>query len=192
MNNLDEMQEGIIKEIGNIGAGHIVMYLSQITKAKTEIDVTRVYEFETQQVQNICKYLTKKVYAIKYHTDPAPSGGFLLILPKETPQNVLIPLRSASTPSLNNLTTAYSKSLEDYLSITCKINLDKRYEDTESNVLSDVFSEPTSYEDKLLIVDTRFSVESTPMDGHMFLYVKPKEYSNIITTINTKIRGMIG
>lgn len=192
MNNLDEMQEGIIKEIGNIGAGHIVMYLSQITKAKTEIDVTRVYEYESQQFQNICKYLTKKVYAINYSTDPAPSGGFLLIFPKGTPQNVLILLRSASAQSLNNLTTAYSKSLQDYLSITCKINLEKRYEDTESKILSDVFSEPISGEDKLLVVDTRFSVESTPMDGHMFLYVKPKDYSSIITNINTKVQEMIG
>lgn len=192
MNSLNEMQDGIIKEIGNIGAGHIVMYLSQITKAKTELDISRVYELDNKQLGNISKYLTSKIYAIDYRFDPAPAGGFLLLFPKEAPQNVLIFLRSASATSLNNLTTAYSKSLEDYIGIKCKITLKKRYEETESTILSEVFDSSFTGKDKLLLIDTRYNIESTPMDGHMFLYFDSKEYGNITNAINAKIKGMIG
>ena len=191
MNNLNEMQNEIIKEIGNIGAGHVVMYLSKLTRAETEIDITRVYEFNANTFNKILNYLSNKIYAIDFELEPEKSGGFLLVFPYKTEEKVIIPLRSTTIGSLNNIVTAYSKSLEEYLSIKCKLNFKKRYEDIESKILGEVFKPRFVDKNKVLIIDTRYRIESTTMSGHMFLYFNSNEYDTIINTVNKKLQEMM-
>ena len=191
MNSLGEASVEMIKEIGNIGAGHIMMSISQTTHIDTKIDVTRVYDLDGIQLSRIMPYLKEPVYALDFVFESSISGGFLLIFPKKLDEKVLITLRSASASTLTNLVTAYARSMEDYLGIKCNITLRKRYEGIESVTLSEVFASCLGTQKKMLLIDTRYSVGSSLMTGHTFLYFNPENYETIISAISDKLKEMI-
>lgn len=191
MNSLNEMQEGIIKEIGNIGAGHIMMNLSLMTKVKTDMDITSVYEFKSSEFWHITQYLKSSIYALDFRFIDTFRGGFLLLFPKEVLPKVIISMRSASSVTLNNLLTGYSKSLEDYLGIRCRLEIKKRYDSIESEIVQDVFGTAFDGKDKILLIDTRYSMESKPMTGHMFLYFCSEDYDSLLSRINNKLKEMV-
>ena len=191
MNSLGEASVEMIKEIGNIGAGHIMMSISQTTHVDTKIDITRVYDLDGIQLSRIVPYLKEPVYALDFVFESSISGGFLLIFPKKLDEKVLITFRSASGSALNNLMTAYARSMEDYLGMKCNIALRKRYEDIESAMLSEVFASCLVTQKKMLLVDTRYSVGSSLMTGHTFLYFNPENYETIIKAISDKLMEMI-
>ena len=180
MNSLGEASVEMIKEIGNIGAGHIMMSISQTTHVDTKIDITRVYDLDGSQLSQIVPYLKDPVYALDFIFESSISGGFLLVFPKKLDEKVLITLRSASASALANLVTSYARSMEDYIGIKCNISLRKRYEDIESVMLSEVFAPCLGTQKKMLLIDTRYSVGSSFMTGHTFLYFNPENYENII------------
>ena len=191
MNSLGEASVEMIKEIGNIGAGHIMMSISQTTHVDTKIDITRVYDLDGSQLSQIVPYLKDPVYALDFIFESSISGGFLLVFPKKLDEKVQITFRSASASALSNLVTAYTRSMEDYLGIKCNISLRKRYEDIESVILSEVFAPCLGTQKKMLLIDTRYSVGSSLMTGHTFLYFNPENYETIIKAISDKLKEMV-
>ncbi|MCK5040089.1 MAG: hypothetical protein KAR87_03915 [Candidatus Aenigmarchaeota archaeon] len=195
MEQLDEMENEMAKEIGNIGSGRIGMAISQNTGAEIVIDVTRTYIFTEEKFSSLFDYLDKNRYSLDFKMKES-KGGLLVMFPRDTDNMVVVKMRSKDKKSLTAMSTSYAVSCKDYLSIEDSFEFSKQYSKLGVDILKDVFisegEKEVAKEGKVFLIDTRFCWKGKDdKTGHIFLYFCNDGADMVLQKITDKVKEMM-
>ncbi len=190
MVSIGSMEEGILTELGNIGAGRVGTALSRMTGATVDISSPEVFVIEKDRFKEMIKPLSFRVYAMDYKFEGL-GGGVLVIFPRDVSEHLMILVRGQSNEMLNLLMYPYSKAIRDYVNMDVNIKLSKIYIQAENQVLSDAILPAYGKYNEMLLVDTRFSINNKSNTGHMTLYLGVETLERILEGIREYLSSMI-
>lgn len=195
MEQLDEMENEMAKEIGNIGSGRIGMAISHNTGSEIVIDVTKTYIFTEEKFSGLFDCLDKNRYSLDFKMKKN-KGGLLVMFPRDTENRIVVKMRSKDKKSLTAMSTSYAVSCKDYLSIEDSFEFSKQYSKLEADILKEVFiaegEKDSAKEGKIFLIDTKFCWKGKEdKTGHIFLYFYKDGADMALEKIADKVKEMM-
>ncbi|SEB02939.1 chemotaxis protein CheC [Thalassobacillus cyri] len=203
MNEFSELDLDVLKEIGNIGAGHAATSLSLLLDRKIEMHVPAVKVVDFDEMMNLAGGPEERVVAVylRIHGD-APGNMFFVLSPMQAGMFVkqmtgVVSCQFTDPPyddmavsamqELGNiLTGSYLTSLADFTNMNLQPSVPALAIDMVGAVLSYGLLELSQYSDQAIVVETLLVDETgstQDIRGHFFLLPDPDSYQKIFTSL---------
>lgn len=185
--DLSHFQLDVLKEIGNIGAGHAATALSQILSEKVEMTVPSVSILPFNQVSEVMGGPERVVTGV-YMRMFGDAPGKIVFLFSELEANALAELvirtnlgnhtdkgyyESALKEIGNIMTGAYLYALTKLTGFNLLPSVPALANDMVGAIINTALSDLGAIGDYALLIETQFSLTSRQINGHFFLIPDP-------------------
>lgn len=202
--NFGPVQFDVLKEIGNIGAGHAATSLSKLLNEKIEMHVPGVEVVDFDEVMELAGGADKEVVSIYQRIGgDAPGSMFFVLTPVHADRFVqrLTSLTQGETGAENDpemslsalqelgniLSGAYLTALGDFTKLDLSPTVPFLAQDLVGAILSVGLIELSQVSDQAIVIKTSLMEgegnQKEFMEGQFFLFPDPPSYKKIFTAM---------
>ncbi|MFD1018205.1 chemotaxis protein CheC [Thalassobacillus hwangdonensis] len=196
----------VLKEIGNIGAGHAATSLSQLLQHKVEMHVPSVRMVDFDEMMELGGGAEKKMVSVFLRMEgDAPGSMFFVLSPEQARRFVSMMIHSedvqfdqppydelaiSALHELGNiLTGSYLSSLADFTNLDLHPSVPSIAIDMVGATLSFGLIELSQVSDQAIVIETCLSTEETEQQdvkGHFFLLPDPGSYEKVFRSLGVE------
>lgn len=199
---LREFQMDVLKEVGNIGAGHAATALSTLLNKPVDMQVPKVRMLPFEEISASVGGAEQVVLAIFLRVEGEAPGNMFFILTLESAKKLLKNLVGLETVSEegdytelelsalneigNILAGSYLTSLADFTNLNLSPTVPSLAIDMAGAVLSFGLLQFGQMGDHALLIDTKFLEGKQEVEGHFFLIPDPESFAKIFTALGVE------
>lgn len=199
--NLEDFQMDVLKEVGNIGAGHAATALSTLLDKPIDMLVPKVRMMPFEEICESVGGAETVVLAIFLRVEGDAPGNMFFILHLESAKNMLRNLvgleigqdeayseleLSALNEIGNILAGSYLSSLADFTRLNMSPTVPSLAIDMAGAILSFGLLQFGEMGDQALLIDTKFLEGENEVQGHFFLIPDPESFGKIFTALGVE------
>lgn len=200
--HLPELQMDVLKEVGNIGAGHAATALSQLMDKPVDMQVPRVNFLPFEEVVEIVGGAEKIVVAVYLRVVGEAPGNLFFILPQSSAKRLLktmVGLKvtddeiysemelSALNEIGNILAGSYLSSLADFTRLNLTPTVPSLAIDMAGAIISYGLIQFGQMGDIAVLIDTKFLQGNEEVEGHLFLIPDPESFNQIFQALGVPL-----
>ena len=199
LNQIDNMQYDVLREIGNIGAGNATTALSQMLNSKIDMKVPKVDLLEFRELSEIVGGAENLVVGILFTLDGQIEGMMMFMLDIAASRhlvnqlmggdmnNTSIEFNEIEISALNEIGNiiagAYLSSLSALTNILITASVPYMAIDMAGAILSVPAIEFGKIGDKALLIETEFGDEDIAVNGYFILIPTIDSYEAILSSL---------
>lgn len=200
LNQIDNMQFDVLREIGNIGAGNATTALSQMINSKIDMKVPKVDLLEFKELAEIVGGAENLVVGILFTLEGQIDGMMMFMMDMDAARHLVKLLlgsyydengsdeftemeRSALNEIGNIIAGAYLSSLAALTNIVITSSIPYMAIDMSGAILSVPAIEFGKIGDKALLIETEFGDEIKSVNGYFILIPTLESYGTILTSL---------
>lgn len=200
LDQMDNMQFDVLREIGNIGAGNATTALSQMLSAKVDMKVPKIDLLEFKELGELIGGAENIVVGILLTLHDDIDGMMMFLLEKAAAKNMVRLLLggyegsdegedfsemelSAMQEIGNIIAGAYLSSLSTLTNMTITSSVPYMAIDMAGAILSVPAIEFGKISDKALLIETEFGDIGEQVNGYFILIPTLESYSRILTSL---------
>ena len=199
LNQIDNMQFDVLREIGNIGAGNATTALSQMINSKLDMKVPKVDLLEFKELSDIVGGAENLVVGILFTLEGQVDGmmmfmmdmsasrnlvGLLVGNAYETPTGEFSEMELSALNEIGNIIAgAYLSSLSALTNILITSSVPYMAIDMAGAILSVPAIEFGKIGDKALLIETEFGDEVRSVNGYFILIPTLESYGAILSSL---------
>ncbi len=203
--NIDKIKDtqlDILKEIGNIGAGHAATALSKIVQKQIDMKVPKVKMIQLSEFEEIIGGEDKVVVGIFLRLEGDIKGNIFYTMPVSTAKNLLKKLLNAEVDDNsefseleisaihefgNILAGSYISSLADFTKLSIYPSVPSMTIDLANAILSFGLITICQVSDVAILIDTRFQEGEEYIEGQFFLIPDPEAYATLFSSLGVPL-----
>jgi chemotaxis protein CheC len=192
-----EFQMDVLKEIGNIGAGHAATALSKLLDKPVDMLVPSVKMVPFEEISESVGGSESVVIAIFLRVEGETPGNMFFILSLKSAKTLLSNLvgievqedafsemeMSALNEIGNILAGSYLTSLADFTKLTMAPTVPSLAMDMAGAILSFGLVQYGQMGDHALFIDTKFLNGTDQVEGHFFFIPDPESFDKIFSAL---------
>lgn len=198
LNQIDNMQYDVLREIGNIGAGNATTALSQMINSKIDMKVPKVDLLEFKELSEIVGGAEKLVVGILFTLEGQIDGMMMFMLDMDASRHLVKLLvggsedenkefsemeLSALNEIGNIIAGAYLSSLSSLTNVLITSSVPYMAIDMAGAILSVPAIEFGKIGDKALLIETEFGDDDKAVNGYFILIPTLESYSVILSSL---------
>jgi chemotaxis protein CheC len=198
---LEDFQMDVLKEVGNIGAGHAATALSTLLDKPIDMLVPKVRMLPFEEICESVGGAETVVLAIFLRVDGDAPGNMFFILDLDAAKNMLRELiglhiedqeeyseleLSALNEIGNILAGSYLSSLADFTNLNMQPTVPALAIDMAGAILSYGLLQFGQMGDQALLIDTKFMEGENEVQGHFFLIPDPESFGKIFSALGVE------
>ncbi|PAQ15904.1 chemotaxis protein CheC [Bacillus sp. FJAT-42315] len=211
MSYIDQIQTlhlDILKEIGNIGAGHAATALSTLLNKKVDMKVPSVRVASFTEMMEMAGGPDQEVVSVSLRIEGEASGNMFFILSLEQAENYICNMTgdkqfsfqevnreaigySAMQELGNILSGSYLSALSDFTRLQLYPSVPELTIDMFGAIISFGLVEASQYGDYAIVIDTVLKEEETgekeEVKGHFFLLPSPFSFPTIFRALGVEM-----
>ncbi|RSD28002.1 chemotaxis protein CheC [Mesobacillus subterraneus] len=208
LKSISDVHLDILKEVGNIGAGHAATSLSTLLQKKIDMNVPSVRVVSFDEVMELAGGADNVVASVFLRIEGDAPGSMFFILPLQQAEKYIGQLIKKQSFSFsaepdnelafsalqelgNILSGSYLSSLSDFTSLTLYPSVPALSIDMVGAVISYGLLEISQVSDYAIVIDTALDEEDANMPdsvrGHFFLLPDPESFHTIFTSLGVKV-----
>ncbi|OAS21710.1 chemotaxis protein CheC [Paenibacillus oryzisoli] len=195
---LEDFQLDVLKEVGNIGAGHAATALSTLLDKPIDMLVPKVRMLPFEEICESVGGAETVVLAIFLRVEGDAPGNMFFILDLDAAKNMLHDLvglsiadqeeyseleLSALNEIGNILAGSYLSSLADFTNLNMQPTVPALAIDMAGAILSYGLLQFGQMGDQALLIDTKFLEGENEVQGHFFLIPDPESFGKIFSAL---------
>jgi chemotaxis protein CheC len=199
--DLADFQMDVLKEVGNIGAGHAATALSTLLDKPIDMLVPKVRMVQFERISDIVGGAEEVVLAIFLRVEGDAPGNMFFILNLESATKMLRHLIGIHEPldegyselelsALNEigniLAGSYLSSLADFTRLNMSPTVPSLAIDMAGAILSFGLLQFGQMGDHALLIDTKFMEGENVVQGHFLLIPDPDSFGKIFTALGVE------
>jgi chemotaxis protein CheC len=198
--DLADFQMDVLKEVGNIGAGHAATALSTLLDKPIDMLVPKVRMLPFEEICESVGGAESVVLAIFLRVEGDAPGNMFFILNLESAKKMLRHLVgiaeleggfseleiSALNEIGNILAGSYLSSLADFTHLNMSPTVPSLAIDMAGAILSYGLLQFGHMGDQALLIDTKFLEGENEVQGHFFLIPDPDSFGKIFTALGVE------
>ncbi|MGP4059849.1 chemotaxis protein CheC [Halobacillus sp. H74] len=193
----------VLKEVGNVGAGHAATSLSKLLGRKVDMHVPDVQVVDFDEVMELAGGAEREMVSIFLRIEgDAPGSMFFILPPQQANRFVALltgvtnfgesheedaELASSALQELGNiLSGSYLTALSDFTDLYLYPSVPSLSRDMVGAILSTGLIEASQVSDHAIVIETSLSdgdAQTDVMEGHFFLFPDPDSYSEIFHSL---------
>lgn len=196
-----EFQMDVLKEVGNIGAGHAATALSTLIDKPVDMLVPNVRMVPFEEIAESVGGAEHVVIAIFLRVEGETPGNLFFILSMESSKKLLHNLLgievldeesftemelSALSEIGNILAGSYLSSLADFTKLNMAPTVPSLSIDMAGAILSYGLLQFGQMGDQALVIDTKFLDGNDEVEGHFFLIPDPESFEKIFSALGVQ------
>jgi chemotaxis protein CheC len=199
---IGELELDALREVSNIGAGHAVTALHQMTQRVITLDVPRVDLVPFRRVVDALGGPEEEVVGLFFRVYGGSRGNMLVVMPRAAAERLLTILFDGTGPRRalgdmeisalkevgNILTASYLTAVGGLLNIPLIPSIPAFSLDMAQAVVDLLLIELAEVSDEALVIQTDFTSRDGSFVGHFFLLPDPKAIETILSAIK-KMQG---
>lgn len=193
-----DFQMDVLKEVGNIGAGHAATALSKLLDKPVDMLVPKVRMVEFEEIADSVGGAEQVVIAIFLRVEGETPGNLFFILTLDSAKKLLRNLVgievvddehysemeiSALNEIGNILAGSYLSSLADFTQLYMSPTVPSLAMDMAGAILSYGLLQFGQMGDHALLIDTKFLDGNEEVEGHFFLIPDPESFDKIFVAL---------
>lgn len=193
-----DLQMDVLKEVGNIGAGHAATALSKLLDKPVDMMVPKVRIVPFEEIAESVGGIEQVVVAIFLRIDGETPGNMFFILTQESAKRLLRKLvgievenedfytdmeLSALNEIGNILAGSYLTSLADFTNLNMQPTVPSLAIDMAGAILTYGLLQYGEMGDHALLIDTAFLEGKDEVEGHFFLIPDPESFDRIFAAL---------
>ncbi|MEK8130209.1 chemotaxis protein CheC [Paenibacillus filicis] len=197
-NAFAEFQMDVLKEVGNIGAGHAATALSKLLDKPVDMLVPKVRMVPFEEIADSVGGAEQVVIAIFLRVEGETPGNLFFILSLDSAKRLLHNLvgidvvsdeeytemeLSALNEIGNILAGSYLTSLADFTNLNMQPTVPSLAIDMAGAILGYGLLQFGEMGDQALLIDTKFLDGQEEMEGHFFLIPDPESFEKIFIAL---------
>ncbi|AKF94577.1 chemotaxis protein CheC [Brevibacillus laterosporus] len=203
---LGEFQLDVLREVGNIGAGHATTALSQLIQKEIDMTVPQVRIISFQEIADFLGGDEVVVIAVFLRVEgdcpgnmffiiDIPSAKNLLqhllgIVPQEEQEEIFSEMELSALHEIGNIMAgSYLSSLADFTKLNMQPTVPALAIDMAGALLSYGLIELGRAGDFALTIDTAFMEGNEKMQGHFFLIPDPDSFATLFQALGVPLDG---
>ena len=202
--NLGEFQLSVLREVGNIGAGHAATALSQLLHSEIQMNVPRVSVISFDEIADVVGGAEQLVIGIFLRVEGEIQGSIFFLLEVESAKRLVSglvgPFASADPEEFsemeisalqevgNILAGSYLSSLADFTKKELSPTPPAIAVDMAGAILSIGLIQLGPVADYALVVDTEFLQGEREIKGHFFLLPDPGAVQTLFSALGVEIQ----
>ncbi|CAI9390884.1 CheY-P phosphatase CheC [Bacillus sp. T2.9-1] len=206
INDIDSMKLDVLREIGNIGAGHAATSLSKLLNKKIDMKVPDVQIVTFDEMMEMAGGADNIVAGVFLRIEGDVPGSMFFILPIEqatkfvqdmigdTSVNFALPYDELSISALqelgNILSGSYLSSLSDFTQLSLYPSVPALAIDMVGAIITYGLVEHSQVSDYAIVINTELNGEdiklSDTVNGHFFLLPDPDSFSTLFQSLGVK------
>lgn len=199
LNQIDNMQFDVLREIGNIGAGNATTALSQMINSKIDMKVPKVDLLEFKELSDIVGGAENIVVGILFTLEGSIDGMMMFMMDMEASRHLVnLLVGSAYTTETgefsemelsalneigNIIAGAYLSSLSTLTNMLITSSVPYLAIDMAGAILSVPAIEFGKIGDKALLIETEFGDEERAVNGYFILIPTMESYAAILSSL---------
>lgn len=198
LDNIENEDFDVLKEIGNIGAGNATTALSQLINAKVDMSVPKVELLEFKAISDTIGGAEKLVVGILLTLAGQAEGMMMFILEQDSARHLVNSLLGSDTnvedefsdmelSALNEIGNiiagAYLSSLSALTNLTITSSIPYMAIDMAGAILSVPAIEFGKIGDKALLIQSQFGEEDKSINGYFILIPTLDSYRLILSSL---------
>lgn len=196
LNRLAEFQLDVLKEVGNIGAGHAATALSKLLDKPVEMQIPKVNMLPFEEIADSIGGSENIVIAIFLRVVGDAPGNLFFILSQDSANKLLENMvgfhtdgsytemeLSALSEIGNILAGSYLSSLADLTNLSLSPTVPSLAIDMAGAILSYGLIQFGQMGDHALLIDTKFIEGDHEVEGHFFLIPDPESFNKIFSSL---------
>ncbi|WP_226643881.1 chemotaxis protein CheC [Mesobacillus subterraneus] len=208
LKSISEIHLDILKEVGNIGAGHAATALSTLLNTKIDMKVPRVRVVSFDEVMELAGGADNVVASVFLRIEGDAPGSMFFILPLPQAEKYIGQLIKKQSFSFseeqenelalsalqelgNILSGSYLSSLSDFTQLSLYPSVPALSIDMVGAVISFGLLELSQVSDYAIVIDTALDEEDAQMpdsvNGHFFLLPDPDSFHIIFSALGVKV-----
>jgi chemotaxis protein CheC len=208
LKSISDVHLDILKEVGNIGAGHAATALSTLLNKKIDMNVPSVRVVSFDEMMELAGGAESVVASVFLRIDGDAPGSMFFILPLQQAEKLIIQLIKDQSFSFseqpdnelalsalqelgNILSGSYLSSLSDFTSLALYPSVPALSIDMAGAVVSFGLLELSQVSDYAIVIDTALDDEDAQKEdsvrGHFFLLPDPDSFYTIFSALGVKI-----
>jgi len=191
----DEFKLDVLKEVGNIGAGHAATALSRILNQPVDMSVPTVRLLPFEEIADSVGGSEQVVIAVFLRVEGDAPGNMFFIIREDSAKRLLRNLLSIETEegvysdmelsALNEigniLAGSYLSSLADFTKLSMVPTVPSLAIDMAGAILSYGLLQFGQMGDAALLIETKFLEDREAVEGQFFLIPDPESFENPAT-----------
>lgn len=189
------MRFDALKEIINIGGGHVATSLSQLTKQRVDMHVPEVAVYSYDELYEQSFSEDNSLYTLTCPIVGELEGIFLFVLTDEAVEKmthwllddfdqISESLRySAMSELMNIVTNSFLNAIAHLLSIEVKSQFPKVMYDYFGSIIGSIYVAYEQYDDQVLFMKNEFQYEGQSLDTSLFFIPKTGELEKLFQAI---------
>jgi chemotaxis protein CheC len=193
-----DLQMDVLKEVGNIGAGHAATALSKLLDKPVDMMVPKVRMVPFEEIAESVGGIEQVVVAIFLRIDGETPGNMFFILTQESAKRLLRKIvgieveaedsytemeLSALNEIGNILAGSYLTSLADFTNLNMQPTVPSLAIDMAGAILTYGLLQYGEMGDHALLIDTAFLEGKDEVEGHFFLIPDPESFDRIFAAL---------
>lgn len=199
LNQIDNMQYDVLREIGNIGAGNATTALSQMINSKVDMKVPNVQLLEFKELSDIVGGAENIVVGILFTLEGSIDGMMMFMMDMPAARHLVHLLmgnsdedsskeftdmeKSALNEIGNIIAGAYLSSLSTLTNMVITSSVPYMAIDMSGAILSVPAIEFGKIGDKALLIETEFGDEIRAVNGYFILIPTIESYEAILSSL---------
>jgi len=193
----DEFKLDVLKEVGNIGAGHAATALSRILNEPVDMSVPTVSLVPFEEIADRVGGSEQVVIAVFLRVEGDAPGNMFFIIREDSAKRLLRNLLSIDTEegvytdmelsALNEigniLAGSYLSSLADFTRLTMTPTVPSLAIDMAGAILSYGLLQFGQMGDAALLIETKFLEDRDTVEGQFFLIPDPESFEKIFRAL---------
>jgi chemotaxis protein CheC len=193
----DEFKLDVLKEVGNIGAGHAATALSRILNQPVDMSVPTVSLVPFEEIADRVGGSEQVVIAVFLRVEGDAPGNMFFIIREDSAKRLLRNLLSIDTEegvysdmelsALNEigniLAGSYLSSLADFTRLTMTPTVPSLAIDMAGAILSYGLLQFGQMGDAALLIETKFLEDRDTVEGQFFLIPDPESFGKIFRAL---------
>lgn len=198
------MHLDILKEIGNIGAGHAATALSKLLNKKIEMNVPNVLIVSFDEMIEMAGGSENVVASVFLRIEGEATGNMFFVLPLEQAAHFIRLMIGDSNFSLlkppyddmalsalqelgNILGGSYLTALSDFTHLSLYPSVPSLVIDMVGSIISFGLIEYSQFSDYCIVIDTALNEEEAEsVRGHFFLFPDPDTFKKIFSALGVQ------
>lgn len=199
LNQIDNMQYDVLREIGNIGAGNATTALSQMINSKVDMKVPNVQLLEFKELADIVGGAENIVVGILFTLEGSIDGMMMFMMDMPAARHLVHLLMGNSDEDIsreftdmeksalneigNIIAGAYLSSLSTLTNMVITASVPYMAIDMSGAILSVPAIEFGKIGDKALLIETEFGDEIRAVNGYFILIPTIESYEAILASL---------
>lgn len=193
-----DLQLDVLREVGNIGAGHAATALAKLLDKPVDMMVPKVRIVPFEEIAESVGGVEQVVVAIFLRIDGETPGNMFFILTQESAKRLLRKIvgievaneefysdmeLSALNEIGNILAGSYLSSLADFTNLNMQPTVPSLAIDMAGAILTYGLLQYGEMGDHALLIDTAFLEGKDEVEGHFFLIPDPESFDRIFAAL---------